>query len=620
MLLVERNQTHTFAPRRWLAAFATFNAVVLTLINLAYRQWPESLGSQAYLSFGMLFHFATLSFVVALIPLGVNALVHSRKILIWLAVSLFTLAQLIVITNLKVFNLYHFHINGMVINLLFSGALLENLAFSWIMWLSISILLVAIIVGQCLLAFFSTKIANAHALGMRHQMGFFLTGYLLLQLLNGCADAFGWTGISAQNRFIPWMPNTTMRSSLEKLGFEVLAQDQRNQLPDTSDGLKYPASPMQCATTNPKSILLLVVDSLRFDQLTPEVMPNTYRLTSQGLWFQNHYSTSNATRYGLFSLMYGLTGSYWKPMLKAERGSVLFDTTLKFNYQHFIYGSSKLTFPEFDRTVFSALRDQLQAGKHRNSADNDRDITERFIQDLNRLPAQQPFFGFLFFDASHGFSLPRNYPHRFEPMLKRVNYLNLNNDFNPTPFLNLYKTTTHYIDSLIQQIMDELAKQQRLANTIVIITSDHGQEFNETRKNYWGHNSNFSAWQTKVPLLILWPGKAPAISTRLSSHEDLVPSLLTDAFACNNPTSDYSTGELLMTATADTAEPHPTRGLLMESWTDRAILYDNHLYLIDPLGDIDPVDQNYNPMDNQELPPAILARTIEQMSRFLNSK
>lgn len=57
----------------------------------------------------------------------------------------------------------------------------------------------------------------------------------------------------------------------------------------------------------------------------------------------------------------------------------------------------------------------------------------------------------------------------------------------------------------------------------------------------------------------------------------------------------------------------------MESWTDRAILYDNHLYLIDPIGDIDVVDQNYDPVENITLPPKILADTIEHMSRFLKS-
>ncbi len=107
--------------------------------------------------------------------------------------------------------------------------------------------------------------------------------------------------------------------------------------------------------------------------------------------------------------------------------------------------------------------------------------------------------------------------------------------------------------------------------------------------------------------------------SRLTSHEDLLPTLLSEAFACTNPIRDYSTGELLLPSNND-SKSSDARGLLMETWTDRAILYDKHLYLIDPFGDIDVVDQNYDPVDNHELPPDVLTHAIEQMSRFLKSK
>lgn len=606
--------------RRWLASFTTLNAFIMAGLSLWHSQWPDTLAAKLYLITGMVFHFSVLSFVLALGVVIIGFALRLQHYQRTLAIILFAIAQLIVITNIKIFNLYHFHLNGMVINLVFSGALLENIAFSWVMWISIAAILGGVLFGQKILLAFSQRISQWHKPSSRHHAGFFLAGYISVQLLSGCADAFGWNQITAQNRYIPWMPTTTMRSSLEKMGFEVTQQSSGNLLPDAIDGLNYPAAPLQCAPAQKLNILMLVIDSLRFDQLTADTMPNTYRLKNQALVFENHFSTSNATRYGLFSLLYGISGSYWKPMLAAERGSALFDVTQQLNYQHFIYGSSKLTFPEFDRTIFSALRNHLQKGNFKNSSQNDRDISARLIQDLQQLPAQQPFFGFLFFDAPHGFSVPEDYPHRFEPMLQTVNYLNLGQDTDPRPFLNLYKTTAHFVDSLIQQILDELAKQQRLQNTLVIITSDHGQEFNETHKNFWGHNSNFSQWQTKVPMLLLWPGKSPASTHNLTNHEDLIPSLLQDAFGCSNPVSDYSTGQSLLVADANQNGNNPSRGLLMETWTDRAILYDNHLYLIDPLGDIDVVDQNYDPVENKELPPAILAETIEHMSRFLKSK
>jgi membrane-anchored protein YejM (alkaline phosphatase superfamily) len=615
----EGTETHRHS-RRWLAVFATLNALIMAGITLAHSQWPDSLGSQLYLVMGMMLHFTVLSFLVVLLTIGLAYILRAQKHYAAFALVLFVAAQLIVITNVKVFNLYHFHLNGMVINLVFSGALLENIAFSWIMWLSIGALLLGAFFGQVILLALSRKISTLNGFSTRHYFSFFFAGYIAFQLFSGCADAFGWNHITAQNRYIPWMPTTTMRSSLEKMGFDVKEKSVGQTLLGSSGGLDYPKSPLHCAPHQQLSILMLVVDSLRFDQFNAEVMPNSAALKTQGLNFENHYSSSNATRYGVFTLFYGLSGNYWKPMLAAERGSVLLDITQQQNYRHFLYGSSKLTFPEFDRTIFSSLRSELQKGHKKNSAANDRDITERFIADLKNLPTEQPFFGFLFFDAAHGFSLPKNYPHTFEPMLDNVNYLELNNDYDPIPFLNLYKTTAHYIDSLIKEVIDQLIAQQRLDNTIVIITSDHGQEFNETRKNFWGHNSNFSQWQTKVPMLILWPGRPPANIETLSSHEDLVPSLLTEAFTCSNPVSDYSTGKSLLALADEPGSSEENRSVLMETWTDRAIMYDNHIYLINPLGYINVVDQNYNPQDQLSLPPQVLTDNIQKMSHFLKKK
>lgn len=606
------NQT-TEKCRRWLAPYTTLNALLMAIINLCYTQWPEELTAKLYLVFGMALHFSVIAFVLTLVIVALTLWEKMHKYRITIAITLFTLAQLVIISNVKVFDLYHFHLNGMVLNLLFSGALLENIAFSYVMWLSIAGILLTLVAMQAIILITSRKLFCPKRLSSKYQFGFFFTGYIALQLVSGCAEAFGWEGITDQNRLIPWMPQTTMRSTLEKMGFDVKAKSE-NQFASKNKGLKYPQNPLECHAEKPMNILMLVVDSLRADLLTSEAMPNTFALKDRALVFNNHYSTGNATRYGLFSLMYGLSPSYWKPILATEKGSLLIDQTISNHYQHFIYGSSTLTFPEFDRTIFSAVRSQLQQGQFKNSAANDRNISNRLIADIQKTPIDQPFFGFLFFDAAHAFHLPDDYPHPFQPMMEKVNYLSLNNDSDPLPFLNLYKTSVHYIDSLIGEILRELEAQNRLENTLVLITSDHGQEFNETRQNFWGHNSNFSVWQTKVPMLIMWPRKSPASIDLLSSHEDVIPTLMEGVFGCTNPIEDYATGHSLFNL------PQTERGIMMESWTDRAILYDNHLYLIDHLGDIDAVDLNYQSADHMELPPKVLATHIGHMARFLKTK
>src|SRR5690554_184804 len=594
----------------WLIVFIIANAIAATGISLSLSNGDASWLSQVYLVVAMFIHFLFAGLILAVPVYLFGFITKSVPLRIGLSITLFSLALLIIITNVKVYSLYHFHLNGMVLNLVFGGALLENLSFSWIMWRNIALLILATVASEIALTlaiqkFFVQRIGRPR----KYVVGIFCS-LVIMQLVNGFADALSWHQITTQNRYIPWMQATTMRSSLAKLGFDVTKKsDAKLTIPNS--GLQYPLQPLKCEPKAPPNIIILVVDSLRFDLLTPEVMPNTYRFMEQSLSFNNHYSTGNATRFGLFGLIYGLPSTYWKPMLVEERGSVLFDVTIENDYQHFIYGSSKLTSPEFDRTAFSRLRDQLAKGAYRSPARNDLDITERFLRDIDNADPQRPIFGFLFFDAAHGFSLPDEFSSPFSPMLEQVDYMALNNDYDPTSFFNLYKATNFYIDSLIQQILEHLEAKQLLENSIVIITSDHGQEFNETKKNYWGHNSNFSRWQTKVPLVIHWPGRAPEATEALSSHEDFLPTLLQEGLGCSSPTADYSTGRNLF------YELDNDRSLLLESWTDRAIQYQHKLYLINTVGNINVVDEDYSDLQDQSLPPMVLQKNLEKMSRFM---
>lgn len=597
-------------PKGWLIVFAIINSLIMAAISLSPVVLPAEWQAKLYLITAMTVHFVMLSLALSLAIYLINILVRAAAWRKGLCILLFSAAQLIVITNLKVYALYHFHLNGMVVNLLLGGALLENLAFSWIMWGSIAGLVVGVIIAQWIILKISQVLARSIQLKTGRTIGLSIAAIVSLQLVNGFADALAWHQVIAQNRYIPWMQTTTMRSSLTRLGFDVVEKNSSN-LPKGLAGLAYPHQTLQCSTAAPMNLVMLVVDSMRADLLSPEVTPNLYALKSEAINFENHYSTSNSTRYGMFSLMYGLSPNYWSPILAEERGSLLFDQTIQHQYQHFIYGSSKLTFPEFDRTIFSRLRDKLTKGSTKSSATNDQEITQRFLKDLDNLNSAAPFFGFLFYDAPHAFSLPKGYQSPFQPILDQVNYMELSNDYDGTAFFNRYKATTHYVDSLMVQVIDKLRSKNLLQNTIVIITSDHGQEFNENKNNYWGHNSNFSIWQTKVPLLILWPNRPSMNVTDVSSHEDLLPTLLSDAFGCTTPIESYSTGMHLL------KPRNNERAILMENWTDRAIFYQNIHYIIDPIGNIDAVDARYKPIDDIDLPAPVLQENLKKMSRFL---
>ena len=79
-------------------------------------------------------------------------------------------------------------------------------------------------------------------------------------------------------------------------------------------------------------------------------------------------------------------------------------------------------------------------------------------------------------------------------------------------------------------------------NTAIIITGDHAQEFNENKKNFWGHNGNFSRHQSMVPLICHFPNEKAGKFKHRTTHYDIVPTVMSRYMGVKNPTEDYSSG------------------------------------------------------------------------------
>ena len=121
---------------------------------------------------------------------------------------------------------------------------------------------------------------------------------------------------------------------------------------------------------------------------------------------------------------------------------------------------------------------------------------------------------------------------------------------DPTPYLNQYKNAVYFNDGLIDKILTSLKQQGLLENTLIILTGDHGQELNDSHQNYWGHNSNFTDYQTKVPFVIYDASRPqPTTYTYRISHHDAAPTILQEVYGCTNPPSDYALGRSLFDST-----------------------------------------------------------------------
>jgi len=287
------------------------------------------------------------------------------------------------------------------------------------------------------------------------------------------------------------------------------------------------------------NFLVLVVDSMRYDMLTPEIMPETSALGRGAAVFRDHYSGGNCTRFGIFSIIYGLYGNYWFPMLGERRGPVLINELKRQGYDLRVFASSKLSFPEFNKTCFvnvphDAIYDEPAPG---DGAVRDGDVTDKAAAYVGSRRGGRPYFAFVFYDASHGSYDYRPEAEKFLPS-HAMNPLLLNKG-NILPLFNKYKNSVHFDDQEIGRILAAVRASGGMKDTVVVVTGDHGEPFFE--KGYYGHNQSYSAEEVRVPLVLYIPGAKPRVVTSRTSHFDLAPTLLRLA-GVKNPPSDYSSG------------------------------------------------------------------------------
>ncbi|MCC7407803.1 MAG: sulfatase-like hydrolase/transferase, partial [Phycisphaeraceae bacterium] len=89
-----------------------------------------------------------------------------------------------------------------------------------------------------------------------------------------------------------------------------------------------------------------------------------------------------------------------------------------------------------------------------------------------------------------------------------------------------YDTGTRYADEHVGMLLEALAKQGVLDETVIIISSDHGENLGEL--NIYGDHQTADLITTRVPLIVKWPGvTTPGGSdTGLHYHFDFAATMI----------------------------------------------------------------------------------------------
>lgn len=266
------------------------------------------------------------------------------------------------------------------------------------------------------------------------------------------------------------------------------------------------------------NVLFLVIDSLRADHVSSngykkKTTPHLDEVGRDAWVFTRAYAQSSTTALSMPSMHTGRRPSsmQWKPgypqpknpeqMLPAIVGEQGYQTTLSVNryVKRFLKGFQK----GFRKILTVPKGTDWRSGEY---------IVSNIIsavEDAKR--AKKPFFITAHFDDVHhpyrsfmGRSVPK-FPHR-------------NRD------ISYYDRCLANMDNLLRPLFSHLRHTGVWDNTILIITSDHGEEFGEHGTTI--HSQTCYVESVHVPLIVRIPGFAPARIDHRVSLVDVVPTLV----------------------------------------------------------------------------------------------
>jgi membrane-anchored protein YejM (alkaline phosphatase superfamily) len=158
------------------------------------------------------------------------------------------------------------------------------------------------------------------------------------------------------------------------------------------------------------------------------------------------------------------------------------------------------------------------------------------------------------------------------------------------------------VDGLVKSVMDDLYKKNVLQDTIIIITANHASDANP---------NDIDISQVKVPLIGIYPEKKRSNVNEMTSHYDVVPTLMSKVWNCKDSFKDYSYGSSLFS-------PENKNWLIIGSDEMFGVL-DFQRGLITSIqssGKFHVTDFNLNPVPKDKARESVVFEVLKNLTRF----
>lgn len=278
-------------------------------------------------------------------------------------------------------------------------------------------------------------------------------------------------------------------------------------------------------------VFIVVVESLRRDIITPEIMPRFAAFSKEAMTFEHAQTTGNVTHYSWYGLLCGGYPLFFDGIKKLpeEQGSVPLLALRKLGYRTRLFATPDTAYQNLDAVVFgprAALLDEKFHPPGALAAERDRAV----VAEVSRVLATEKPGGtvnVIALDSTHfdyvwgaGFQ-PPFLPYATDASISR----NYAKDAKARAALfNRYKSSAAWMDQLLGQLFDALQKSGRMENSIVVVTGDHGEAFWEHGSG--SHGSDLGREQIDVGFAMRLPGRAPKRFDAVFSLMDVMPTIL----------------------------------------------------------------------------------------------
>ena len=566
--------------RLWLV-----NVLVGTLIgSLWFFDAPADRAPwiRVYVSLALVSSVAVLALLPGIAYLGIWRWVKNWRLACLLAGFVGAGFLVILYTDTIVYRLLRYHFfDSAVLNVAFTEGSGDSIILGSYVFTTAAIIIGSLTLVQSVCAGYFTR--RVQALRDRGERGNlllqpksvlvlgFLPSLVFSQSVSAAADVTQNREALRAVQVIPIVPRVRLGQILEPLLEPGADRPPELDLLPEGARLNWPqVTPELSPDVERHNVFICVLDSWRRDMFTPELTPNLHAYAENARVFADHLSGGNGTRYGLFTMLYGLHGSYWFPVLAQRRAPVMLETLQRAGYDVRIFSSASMSFPEFRDTAWvdvpeTSILDSFPPGLV--SWEKDELLADAFEGWMERRRVThdtRPFFAFVLIDAPHQ---PYENPGGpYAPAVESLDYIELGRTTKGPELRSLqvrvrnaYKNSVLHADKTAGRILDALERSGEGDSTYTIVTGDHGEEFFEC--GFWGHTSSFSPEQVQVPFVFKGPGVSPGVEVLPTSHLDISNTLLELLGADPADRAGYSLGE-------DLLDPPAHRERVVGGWSD----------------------------------------------------